>query len=155
MPSVLIVMVCVRLPPKLSASVSVYAVERSRNRRPCGLIAVAAFIAGRRDVGDAFRFHGLNRLRHHAVLEERLVEIADVVDDHLGAGGGERENAVGKVLLAVEGGIEGEAGAGGDVVDDLHHRAALVGAARTKSLSTWTWMAAPRSLRRRPRRRDR
>ena len=52
----------------------------------------------------------------------------------LAAGGGEREDAVGKVLFAVERGIECEAGAGGDVVDDLHHRAALVGAARSEVL---------------------
>ena len=48
-------------------------------RRPGGLIAVAGVIAGRRDVGDAFRLHGLNRLRDHAVLKERLVEIAHIV----------------------------------------------------------------------------
>ena len=84
-------------------------VERTRYRRPGRLIAVAGVIAGRGDVGDAFRFDGLNRLRDHAVLEERLVEIARVVADHFAAGGGEREDAVGKILLAVEGGVKREA----------------------------------------------
>ncbi len=73
-------------------------------------------------------------MRDHAVLKKRLVEIGDVVDDDFAAGGGEREDAVGKVLLAVESSIEGEIGAWRDVVDDLHHRAALVGAARGQVL---------------------
>ena len=65
------------------------AVERPRNRRPGGLIAVAGFIAGRGDIGDAFGLDGLNRLRDDAVLKERLVEIAHVVDDDFAAGRGQ------------------------------------------------------------------
>ncbi len=45
-----------------------------------------------------------------------------------------REDAVGEVLVAVEGGVEGEIGARGDVIDDLHHCAPLVGAARSEVL---------------------
>ena len=96
------------------------------------MIAVSAFVAGRRNIGDALRFDGLNGLRDHAILEERLIKIADVVDDHLGAGIGKRKDAVGEVLLAIESGVEGEARAGRDVVDDLQHRPAFVGAARSK-----------------------
>ena len=107
-------------------------VERTRDGRPGGLIAIAGVVARRRDVGDAFRLHGLNRLRDHAVLEERLVEIAHVVNNDFAAGGGQRKDAVGEVLLAVESRIEGQAGTRGDVVDDLHHRAPLVGAARSE-----------------------
>jgi hypothetical protein len=38
------------------------------------------------DVGDAFRFDGLNRPAPPRRLEQRLVGIAHIVDDDLGAG---------------------------------------------------------------------
>src|SRR5262249_2562023 len=63
-----------------------------------------------------------------AVLEERLVEGADVVDDHRGAGVGQVPDALGEGRLAAGRGGEREPGAGGDVVDDLQHRPALVAA---------------------------
>ena len=47
----------------------------ARNRRPGGLVSVAGIVSGGRQIADAFRFHGLDRLRNDSVLEERLVEI--------------------------------------------------------------------------------
>ena len=90
-----------------------------------------AVVAGGAEIGDALGGDGVDRLGDEAVLEERLVEIADVVDDDLGLGRvGQGLDVVGEAELAAVGGGECQAGAGSDVVDVLQHRPAFVGAAR-------------------------
>ena len=97
-----------------------------------GLAAVpgiAAVVAGGGEVSDALGFHLVDGLGDDAVLEHRLGEVDDVVDDHLRAGlVGQLDDAVGEVGLAAEGGVEGLTGPRRDVADQLHHGAALVGA---------------------------
>ena len=50
------------------------------------IAAVGAFVAGGAEVGHAVGRDGVDRLRDHAVLKHRLVEVADVVDDDVRAG---------------------------------------------------------------------
>ena len=45
------------------------------------LLALAGAVAGRGEVGDAVGPRVVDRLGDHAVLEERLVEVEDVVGD--------------------------------------------------------------------------
>ncbi len=113
------------------------------------MITVVGVVAGGGKEDDSFRLHGLDRLRHDAVLEERLVEIGDVVADHFAARIRERDDAVGEVLLAVEGGVEGQARAGRDIVDHLQHRPAFVGAAGGEVLKhlNGRWQASARLVR--------
>ena len=110
------------------------AVECARTMRPGRLIGVAGIVGGRRNVGDALCLDSLDGLRDDTVLEHRLVEVTHVVADHFAAGGRECENAVGEILLADVGGVERETRARRDLVHDLHHRAALVAAARREVL---------------------
>ena len=89
-------------------------------------------VAGRGEVGDSGCGHFRHRRRHRPVLEHRLFEVGDVVDDHVGPGaaGGDRSRQAFDVLgegeFAVEGGGEGEIRVGSNVVDDLQHRTTLV-----------------------------
>ena len=99
------------------------------------LVVGVGGVAGRREVRDAVRHGGVDRLRDHAVLEERLGQEADVVDDDVGALAAERlrgepGHRVGEALLAgvPEGRAERQRGARRHVVDDLEHRRALVAA---------------------------
>src|SRR5207245_8753759 len=72
---------------------------------------------------------GTDGERERSVGEERLVEVADVVGDHAGAGGRQAVDRVdeGEARGGALG--EDELGAGGEVVDDLEQRRALVAAA--------------------------
>src|SRR5438477_9855470 len=82
--------------------------------RPGGLVGVACVVAGRGDICHALSFNGLNGLCDDAVLEKWLIEIANIIADDLAAGGGERKNAIGEILLALVGGIESHTGARSD-----------------------------------------
>src|SRR6185437_8000081 len=83
-------------------------------------------ISGGDEVRHALTVDLIDRLLDEARLEERLVEVADVVGDDLGAGGCERQDAVGKIRLTLDRGMERESRARRDVVDHLQHRATLV-----------------------------
>ncbi len=78
------------------------------------------------EVGGAAGDHFVHRACDGAVLEERLFEVGDVVGDHPGAGRRQRPDVGGEGEFPGERGGEGERGAGGEVVDDLGHRPALV-----------------------------
>lgn len=92
-----------------------------------GLEAGVAIVAGGGQVDavlleDDLAGGGLDR----SGLVEGFVGVADVVDDDLGAGGGEGADALGEGKLAGDAGVVGEVDAGGEVVDQLHHGAAFV-----------------------------
>ena len=71
--------------------------------------------------------HGVDGLRNDAVGVHRLVEIDDVVDDHVGAEGlAQAQDVVGEVNLAVIGRGKAQPRAGRNVVHELQHGAALV-----------------------------
>src|SRR5262249_8834969 len=90
------------------------------------LVGVLPVVAGRGKVDDAFACNGIDCLRHDAVLEKRLVEVADIVDYDGRAGVGECDDAVGEGGLPVDGGGKGGGRTRGDVVNDLHHGPAFV-----------------------------
>src|SRR5262249_14654324 len=72
---------------------------------------------------------GRNRLGNDAVLVHRLVVIGIVIGDNVAIalrGVGELSDIGGEIRLAALGRGEREPGAGGQVVDDLHHRPAFV-----------------------------
>src|SRR5262249_32255166 len=90
------------------------------------LVRAPRVVAGRGKVGGAsadYRVHGLG---DDAVLEHRLGQVQDVVDEHARAAGLEREDVVGEARLATVGGRKCERSPGRHVVDDLKHGAALV-----------------------------
>ncbi len=95
-----------------------------------GQVVGVPLVAGRREVDDTGGRHRIDRLRHWIVLERRLVEVDDVVDDDVAAGCGQVEDVLREARLTGEGGRETEARTGCEVVDDLEHRRALVAAAR-------------------------
>ena len=96
-------------------------------------------IAGRGEVRHAFRGDLIDRLRNDAVLEERFGQIDDVVDDHVRLEArhgvrrvreaGECANVVCEAEFAAVRRRESEARFRRDVVNDLQHGAAFVGAA--------------------------
>ena len=53
------------------------------------------------------------------MLKHRLGEVDDIVDDDVGYRRRQIENSLGEVGQAVERRVEGEAGAGRDVMDEL------------------------------------
>ena len=94
-------------------------------------------VAGRGQVGDAVADHFVDRHRHRSVLEERLFEVGDVVDDHLrpGAAGADRRGQLSMLWAKASSLLKALAKAssafGSDVVDDLQpspgpRRSALV-----------------------------
>ena len=95
----------------------------------CRLVAVPIGIAGRGEIGDSARFHGIHGLGDDTVLEHRFLEVYYVVHDHVGSRTGQGQDAVGEVDLGAIGGMECHLGARRHVVDELHHPAAFVGAA--------------------------
>ena len=104
------------------------AVEQAR---PSGVaelrfVGLPRVVAGRGEIRHAALRHLLDRMGDDAVLEHGLGEIDDVVDDHVRAVVGELHDAVREVRLALERGVERLLRTRRDVVDDLHHRAALV-----------------------------
>ena len=100
---------------------------RLRGEARCGVrVGQGTVVAGGGEIGDSLGLHAIDGLGNYSVLEERLVEINDVVGDHLGTGGRQLADAVGKVSLAVLRGIEGETRARRNVVNDLQHRPPLV-----------------------------
>ena len=78
------------------------------------------------EIADASAEHFVDRNCDRAVLEERLFEVEDVVDDHFGPGRGQGFDVFGKRGFAVEGRGESQARARSEVVDDLRHRPALI-----------------------------
>ena len=85
-------------------------------------------VPGRGEVRDAGLARRVGRVRDRTVLEERLVEVRDVVDDDVGVvDRTQRGDLVREVEVTVEGGREREMRAGREVVHELRHRAALVG----------------------------
>lgn len=102
-----------------------------RRRLPGGDLAARVdqvAVAGRGEVGGSALRHIPRRDADRALLEEGLREVDDIVDDRPRAGGVQAPDVVGERRQAGEGGGEGERGAGGEVVDDLGHRPALVAA---------------------------
>ncbi len=93
------------------------------------LVRVPRLVAGGRIVRHASAGDDVDRLRDHPVGEERLGEIAHVVDDHVGAGIGQLDDALCEIELAVERRVERDAGPGRHVVHQLGHGAAFVGGA--------------------------
>src|SRR5262249_15927682 len=93
------------------------------------IIGLCVDVAGGRKIRDAVIGHDVvDRQGDDAGLEEGLVEVGEVVSDDLGAGVGQILNVGGETGFGDVPGSEGEARAWCDVVDDLEHRAALVGA---------------------------
>src|SRR6185437_11235153 len=99
-----------------------------------------ALVASATEVRDPFLLDGPNRVSNYAALKPGRVGRYDILADHLTAVGGEREYSVGErriasgVAVLEVGrtallGAEIEARARGDVMHDLHHRAAFVVAA--------------------------
>ena len=84
------------------------------------------FIPGRREVEHPLGGDLVHRRGDVAVLERRLDEVDDVIDDHLTAARGEVEDVLREPRHAAEGGGETERGARREVVDDLEHGGAFV-----------------------------
>ena len=86
-----------------------------------GSIVEVPGVSGRGKVERAVGGDHVDRLRYVVVLEDRLCEIADVVDDYVGARVTECDDVRGEGCLASEGGGEEQRGPGCDVVHDLEH----------------------------------
>src|SRR5439155_6752616 len=87
------------------------------------------FVARRRRVRHAAANDRLDRAAERAGLEERLLEEAEVVDDHVRAGGRQTSDGVDERHLAGAAAREEQPRAWRQVVDDLEERGALVAAA--------------------------
>src|SRR5262249_13889130 len=70
--------------------------------------------------------HGLG---DHSVVEDGRIRVTDVIHDGFGPRTGEGLDPVGEVLGTVRRGVEGQVGAGCEVVDDFEHGPAFVLAA--------------------------
>ena len=68
---------------------------------------------------------GAYRLGNRPVLEERLAEEAEIVDDDVGAGGGQALDRLDEGEVALDAAGEQQLGARRQVVDDLQHRPSL------------------------------
>ena len=99
------------------------ALPRSRSSLPRDQVVVA----GGREVGVSFGDHFVDRVGDRAVLEERLFEVGDVVDQDPRPGRRQRPDVFGERRFAEEGGREIDPRPGRQVVDDLRHAPALVG----------------------------
>ena len=98
-----------------------------RQAYPAMLVEIVGNVARRGEVVDALADHCFDRLLHRAaILEERFVEIAEVVDDDLTAGIREHLDAGGEIRFAVVAGVEIDLRAGVDLVDEFGHGAAFV-----------------------------
>ena len=89
-------------------------------------VVLVAGIAGRGKkqrpgIGDR-----VDRLGDDHVLEGRLVEVRDVVDDDGAAGRLQGEDVVGEAGIAVEGGGKEHLSAGQQVLNDFHHCRSLI-----------------------------
>jgi hypothetical protein len=96
-------------------------------RGPVGLVP---FVARGGEVEDAGGRDRVDRLRHDSVLEGRLVEVDDVVDDDVAPIGGQVEDVLREARLADARRRVAERRAGSEVMDDLEHRRAFVAGAR-------------------------
>ena len=106
-------------------------ITRERRARPeDALIRLPRLVACRRKIGRALRDHRVNGLGNRAVLEHRLCEIHDVVDDHARAVALKSEDIVREARHPVERGGESQGGSGCDIVHDLQHGAPLVRSVR-------------------------
>src|SRR6202020_3566912 len=89
-------------------------------------------VARRGKIRDAVRDDRIDRLSDLTVLKEWLVEIAHVIDNHLGSGaaaGNRRRqlaDAIGEIRLTVLSGIESKTRARFHIVDDLHNRTPFI-----------------------------
>ncbi len=105
-----------------------------RARRPRAFVArrlgAVGVVARRAEIGDARGGDLVDRLGDRAFLVGQLGQVADVVDDHLGAGVGQFDDVVGEGRLAALGRVEHDRRTRRDVVDDLGHGPAFVRAAR-------------------------
>src|ERR1700761_7209739 len=84
-------------------------------------------VAGGGEVGDALTCDRVDGLGYQAILEERLVRVAHIVVNDLGAGVRERGNTVCEVSFTVDGRVEGQAGTRCDGVNDLQNRPTFIG----------------------------
>ncbi len=103
------------------------AVRQGRKARSGILVGAGAIVASRGKVRHPLGLDRVHGLGQQSVLVERFIVVTRVIGFHLGARCGERQDAIGKVGLAVIGGIERETRPRGHVMDDLQHRAALIG----------------------------
>ena len=65
---------------------------------PARQVTLVPLIAGRGGIEDALPRHLVHGLGDKAVVEERRVGVADVVDDNLGAGARQLLDAAGEIL---------------------------------------------------------
>ncbi len=96
------------------------------------LIRLTGLVTRGREVRDTPRHCVINGVSHDAVLEHRLVEIRYVVDDDLGSIVGERGDPRGEILFRRKCRVEGDRGAGCNVVHDLTHRPTFIRALRIR-----------------------
>src|SRR5262249_23915757 len=95
---------------------------------PSVLPGEIAVIAGGAGIEDAVGRRLVHRFGDDPVIEKGRIEEADVIEDNASAGGiGEGGNARGEDLGRGQTGVEGQAGAGRQVVNDFEHGAAFVG----------------------------
>src|SRR6185369_11261158 len=81
-----------------------------------GQIVGVSLVAGRGKVENAAARHRVDRLGHGPVLERRLVEVDDVVDDDVAAVGGQGDDICRECRLVGGGGRETERRSGSEVV---------------------------------------
>ena len=91
-----------------------------------GAVVLVAGVAGGRKEQHAGVGDGVDRLGDDHVLEGRFVEVSDVVDNDRAAGGLQGEDVAGEAGVAVESGGKQQFRARQQVLDDFHHRRALV-----------------------------
>src|SRR5690606_20252182 len=94
-----------------------------------GEVDAVAFVAGRGQVGHAGSGNRVDGLRDRTVLERRLGQVDDVIDDHVAAAGGQVKDVLRELRLVGQRGGEAQRRVRGQVVDDLQHRRAFAAAA--------------------------
>ena len=91
-----------------------------------GTVIFVAGVAGGGEEQHARLGDRVDGLGDDHVLKGRFIEVGDVVDDDRAAGGLQGEDVAGEAGVAVEGGGKDQLGARQKVLDDFHHRRALV-----------------------------
>ena len=90
-----------------------------------GVVLVAGVAGGGEEQYAGFG-DGIDRLGDDHVLEGRLIEVRDIIDDDGASGGLQGKDVAGKTGVTIEGGGKEQFGAGQQVLDDFHHRCSLV-----------------------------
>ncbi len=111
------------------------------------LVGQRAIVARGRKIGHTLSVHGIDGLRHDAVLIEGLIEITHVVGNHPGPGRGQPADAGGEIRLAVLRRIEGQTRARRHIVHHLQHGAALIAEGQLGGVAVVMTAAHARRLR--------